>query len=183
MSKATKSFDIDGEELTLEPALNRLQDPDGEVRRKASEALAATFRKNLRTFTLITNAMARSVDLGDRGLATGVTYVDKTTGQDREVKARVVALGCGALETTRLMLLSKSSRFPNGIANSSGRLGKNLLEHLDVGGQAFFPELSFLQREAGVGIHVQRRGDWGAGHASSRSNTTRPSTRVYRTCP
>ena len=109
-------------------------------------------KKYPRTFTLVTNAMARSVDVGERGLATGVTYVDKTTGQEREIKARVVALGCGALETTRLMMLSKSARFPNGVGNSSGRLGKNLLEHLDVGAQAFFPELSFVQREAGDGI-------------------------------
>ena len=41
-------FDIDGEELTLEPTLNRLQDPDREMRRKAAEALAATFKQNLR---------------------------------------------------------------------------------------------------------------------------------------
>ncbi len=59
-------FDIDGEELTLEPALNKLQDPNGEVRRKASEALAATFRKNLRTFTLITNTMAKDKEISDR---------------------------------------------------------------------------------------------------------------------
>jgi oligoendopeptidase F len=59
-------FDIDGEELTLEPALNRLQDPDGEIRRKASEALAATFRDNLRIFTLITNTLAKDKEISDR---------------------------------------------------------------------------------------------------------------------
>ncbi|TIO54025.1 MAG: oligoendopeptidase F, partial [Mesorhizobium sp.] len=59
-------FDVDGEELTLEPALNRLQDADGEVRRRASEALAATFRKNLRTFTLITNTLAKDKEISDR---------------------------------------------------------------------------------------------------------------------
>jgi choline dehydrogenase-like flavoprotein len=105
-----------------------------------------------KTFTLICNAMARAVDVDDRGLASGVTYVDKTSGQDRQIKARVVVLGCGALETTRLLLLSSSRRFPNGLANSSGQLGKNFLEHLDVGAQAYFPELSFVQREAGDGI-------------------------------
>ncbi|CDX32011.1 Oligoendopeptidase, pepF/M3 family [Mesorhizobium sp. SOD10] len=59
-------FDVDGEELTLEPALNRLQDANGEVRRRASEALAATFRKNLRTFTLITNTLAKDKEISDR---------------------------------------------------------------------------------------------------------------------
>ena len=59
-------FSVDGEELTLEPTLNRLQDADGEVRRKASEALSATFRKNLRTFTLITNTLAKDKEISDR---------------------------------------------------------------------------------------------------------------------
>ena len=59
-------FTVDGEELTLEPTLNKLQDADGEVRRKASEALAATFSENLRTFTLITNTLAKDKEISDR---------------------------------------------------------------------------------------------------------------------
>ncbi|MDH6233479.1 oligoendopeptidase F [Mesorhizobium soli] len=59
-------FDIDGEELSLEPTLNRLQDPNGEVRRKAAEALAKTFKENLRTFTLITNTLAKDKEISDR---------------------------------------------------------------------------------------------------------------------
>ncbi|MBX9451698.1 MAG: M3 family oligoendopeptidase [Mesorhizobium sp.] len=59
-------FDVDGEKLALEPTLNRLQDQDGKVRQKASEALAATFRENLRTFTLITNTLAKDKEISDR---------------------------------------------------------------------------------------------------------------------
>lgn len=59
-------FEVDGEELTLEPTLNKLQDADGEVRRKGAEALAATFKKNLRTFTLITNTLAKDKEISDR---------------------------------------------------------------------------------------------------------------------
>ena len=59
-------FDIDGELLSLEPTLNRLQDADGAVRQQASEALAATFGKNLRTFTLITNTLAKDKEISDR---------------------------------------------------------------------------------------------------------------------
>ena len=59
-------FTIDGEELTLEPALNRLQDADPEVRRKAAESLAATFSGNLRVFTLITNTLAKDKEISDR---------------------------------------------------------------------------------------------------------------------
>ena len=59
-------FTIGGEELTLEPALHKLQDADGGVRRQAAEALAATFKKNLRTFTLITNTLAKDKEISDR---------------------------------------------------------------------------------------------------------------------
>ena len=59
-------FTVDGEELTLEPTLTRLQDADGEVRRKAAEALAATFKENLRSFTLITNTLAKDKEISDR---------------------------------------------------------------------------------------------------------------------
>lgn len=59
-------FDIQDEELTLEPALNRLQSADPEMRRLAAEALAKTFGKNLRTFTLITNTLAKDKEISDR---------------------------------------------------------------------------------------------------------------------
>ena len=59
-------FEIDGETLMLEQALNRLQDPDGDVRRKAAEALAATFKENLRVFTLITNTLSKDKEISDR---------------------------------------------------------------------------------------------------------------------
>jgi oligoendopeptidase F len=57
---------FDGEELTLEPILNKFQDPDESVRRRASDALAKTFRANLRTFSLITNTLAKDKEISDR---------------------------------------------------------------------------------------------------------------------
>ena len=59
-------FNIDGQELTIEPTLNMLQDADGAVRKKASEALSKTFSSNLRLFTLITNTLAKDKDISDR---------------------------------------------------------------------------------------------------------------------
>ncbi|MBW3097851.1 M3 family oligoendopeptidase [Pseudohoeflea coraliihabitans] len=59
-------FSIDGEELAIEPALSLLQDPDREARRKAAEALASTFSDNIRTFTLITNTLAKDKEISDR---------------------------------------------------------------------------------------------------------------------
>jgi oligoendopeptidase F len=59
-------FEIDGEKLPLEPTLNFLQDSAEEKRRAASEALAATFKENLRTFALITNTLAKDKEISDR---------------------------------------------------------------------------------------------------------------------
>jgi oligoendopeptidase F len=59
-------FPVDGEELTLEPTLNKLQDADPDTRRKAAEALASVFKANLRTFTLITNTLAKDKEISDR---------------------------------------------------------------------------------------------------------------------
>jgi len=63
---ASLRFNVDGEELTLEPTLNKLQEPQEEVRRAAAEALAQVFRANLRTFTLITNTLAKDKEISDR---------------------------------------------------------------------------------------------------------------------
>ena len=62
---ASLKFDVDGETLTLEPTLNRLVDSDESKRRSAAEALAATFRENLRLFTLITNVLAKDKSISD----------------------------------------------------------------------------------------------------------------------
>ncbi|MFL4466643.1 M3 family oligoendopeptidase, partial [Brucella melitensis] len=59
-------FEIGGEQLAIEPTLNMLQDADGAVRKQASEALAKTFTANLRTFTLITNTLAKDKEISDR---------------------------------------------------------------------------------------------------------------------
>ena len=63
---ASLRFTVDGEELTLELTLNKLQDSDGEVRRKAAEALSVVFRKELRIFALITNTLAKDKEISDR---------------------------------------------------------------------------------------------------------------------
>jgi oligoendopeptidase F len=59
-------FEIDGESVALEVTLNMLQEPDPETRKKAAAALSATFGKNLRVFTLITNTLAKDKDISDR---------------------------------------------------------------------------------------------------------------------
>jgi oligoendopeptidase F len=59
-------FKVGGERLPIEPALNLLQDRDGKVRKAAAGALGKTFAQHLRTFTLITNTLAKDKELSDR---------------------------------------------------------------------------------------------------------------------
>ena len=59
-------FNVNGRELTLEPTLNMMQDPTEDVRKAAAEALGATLSKNLRTFALITNTLAKDKEISDR---------------------------------------------------------------------------------------------------------------------
>ena len=59
-------FKIGGKPLSIEPALNMLQDADGAKRKAAAQALAKTFKANLRPFTLITNTLAKDKEISDR---------------------------------------------------------------------------------------------------------------------
>jgi glucoside 3-dehydrogenase (cytochrome c) catalytic subunit len=66
----------------------------------------------------------------DTGKATGVSFLDSESHKSYQVKAKVVVLAASTLESARLMLLSKSSLYPNGIGNSSGHVGHNFCEHV-----------------------------------------------------
>lgn len=81
---------------------------------------------------LVTRARVREIRLNERGLATGAVYVDQD-GREHEQRARVVVLAANGVGTPRLLLLSSSARFPDGLANSSGLVGKRLMMHPHVG--------------------------------------------------
>ena len=59
-------FKVAGKSLAIEPTLNLLQDADGKKRKSAAEALAKTFKENLRPFALITNTLAKDKEISDR---------------------------------------------------------------------------------------------------------------------
>ena len=86
-------------------------------------------------------AMARKVLVGTDGKARGVSYVDKTTGREQTVLAKAVWVGASACESARLLLNSKSSAFPDGLANGSGMVGRNLLETTAAHVTGIFEEL------------------------------------------
>nr|WP_295871700.1 GMC family oxidoreductase [uncultured Chitinophaga sp.] len=106
---------------------------------------------------LYTGAMVREVLTDDSGKATGVAYVDKSDMQEYSVNARVVVLAASACESARLLLNSKSAKHPNGLANSSGVVGKYLHDSTGASRGGFVPALMDRKRynEDGVGgMHV-----------------------------
>jgi choline dehydrogenase-like flavoprotein len=88
------------------------------------------------------NAMARELITDSSGKVTAVSYVDKTTRTESQIRCRSVVVAGGACETARLLLNSKSSRHPNGLANSSGIVGKYLT---DTVGYAMSAQVSALR--------------------------------------
>ena len=90
---------------------------------------------------IIPGAMAREITIDEAGLANGVTYVDKATARDNHVRARIVVVAGGACESARLLLNSKSSKFPQGLANSGGAVGKYLMDSTGTSVTGFIPKL------------------------------------------
>lgn len=74
------------------------------------------------------NAMALRVEHDDKGRATGVVYADGEGNLQRQ-KARVVCVAGNSIESPRLLLNSHSAQFPDGLANSSGQVGRNYMTH------------------------------------------------------
>ena len=91
--------------------------------------------------TLVTDAMAREILVNDEGKATGVSYVDKTTRRDQQVRAKAVVVAGSSCESARLLLNSRSRRFPQGLANSSGVVGRYLMDSVGSGGAGYVPAL------------------------------------------
>jgi choline dehydrogenase-like flavoprotein len=91
--------------------------------------------------TIVPHAMAREVMTNDEGLATGISYVDTEQLTEHQVRARIVVLAASCCESARLLLNSRSSRFPNGLANSSGVVGKYLTDSTGLAVSGFIPSL------------------------------------------
>jgi choline dehydrogenase-like flavoprotein len=77
---------------------------------------------------LCTGARVRRLEVNGRGLVTGAVYVDRM-GVEHFQPADVTILGANGIGTPRLLLLSVSGRYPNGLANSTGLVGRRLMMH------------------------------------------------------
>jgi choline dehydrogenase-like flavoprotein len=93
-------------------------------------------------FTLITNAMAREIVIDKDGKAQAVSYIDKPTRSEKRIYAKTFVVGASACESARLLLNSKSTLFPDGLANSSGVIGRYLTDSVGSSGGGVFPQLA-----------------------------------------
>ncbi len=99
-------------------------------------------------FTLVSDAIVSDVIVDASGRAKGVHYIDRVTREHREAYAKVVVVAAGALESTRILLNSKSTAHPQGIGNSNGVLGHYLMDHFTVeGANGLMPDLQSSKRE------------------------------------
>jgi choline dehydrogenase-like flavoprotein len=90
---------------------------------------------------VIDNAVVARVLVDDQGLANGVQYFDRRTKEEHRVRARVVVVAASCIDSTRILLNSKSLRHPNGIGNSSDVIGRYLSEQIRFHMYGFLPEL------------------------------------------
>lgn len=91
--------------------------------------------------TMIANAMAREIVVGKSGKVEAVSYIDKTTRTEQRVYAKAFVVAASACETARLLLNSRSTSFPNGLANSSGVVGRYLTDSVGSDLAGHFPQL------------------------------------------
>ena len=111
-----------------------------------------------------TDCMVLQIEHDKTGKVTGVVYADKDGNKQRQ-KARVVCVAGNSIESPRLLLNSESSMFPDGLANSSGQVGRNYMTHMTGGVYATMPGAVHMNRGTAVaGIvrdeahHDEKRG-------------------------
>jgi gluconate 2-dehydrogenase alpha chain len=106
---------------------------------------------------VVTGARVTKIEVDGNGHATGATFVKG--GKTYFQPADVVILSTYIYENTRLLLLSNSKAFPNGLSNNSGQVGKHYISHLYGGANGVFPGVA-LNRYSGPGAQRTTVDDW-----------------------
>jgi choline dehydrogenase-like flavoprotein len=102
---------------------------------------------------ILYNTIAYQVLIDDSGKkATGLRYIDTETGENKELSAKVIVLAPGAMESSRILLNSKSDVNPSGVANSSGMVGKYISDTLFTSLWIHIPELDYAPAHNEDGI-------------------------------
>ena len=100
-------------------------------------AAHATGRLTLRPNSVVTEVIIDP----KTGTAAGVRYTDRITLEQHEAHARIVVLAASTLDTPRILLNSTSPRFPSGLANGSGHVGRHLNDHVQCSVVGYLPQL------------------------------------------
>ena len=98
------------------------------------------------------NAVAARILVDGKGLASGVQYFDRRTGAEQQVLGKVVVLGASTVDSTRILLNSKSTAYPNGIGNGSDVIGRYLCEQIRFHVRGYFPVLAGTRTRNDRGI-------------------------------
>src|SRR5437763_1905088 len=86
------------------------------------------------------NSIVYELAVSSEAVVSEVRYFDRETRAEGRARGRVVVVACACAQSVALLLMSKSSRFPMGLANSSGQLGKNFIPHITAGFEIFLTE-------------------------------------------
>ncbi len=106
---------------------------------------------------ILTDAMVHEIEVGPTGRATGLWYIDKRDGKHKFIKARTIVLAASTGETARILLNSKNSLHPDGVANGNGQLGRYLQDTVGAGMVAQIPSLENRPRyneDGASGLHM-----------------------------
>jgi hypothetical protein len=95
----------------------------------------------------VCNAAPPSAGISNRKKVASIIATVNARGMTEKIEAKAFILACSAVETARHLLLNRTLEFPNGLANSSGQMGRNLLSHFGFYVYGFFPQLA--RRAAG----------------------------------
>ncbi len=101
-------------------------------------------------------AVVREVNVTDDGRVGGVRWVDQRSGTTEAVSAPLVFLCASALESTRILLLSKSADGESGLGSASGALGHNLMDHIRIRLEATWPAMEIQPAPPGRCLYLPR---------------------------
>jgi choline dehydrogenase-like flavoprotein len=111
------------------------------------------FARETGRLELRSNAVAARILTDENGLAKGVQYFDRHTGAERQALGKVVVLGASCVDSTRILLNSKSERHPNGLGNGSDVIGRYLCEQIRLNVTGYLPALvgTATRNDRGIG--------------------------------
>ena len=90
---------------------------------------------------IVSNSVVARVLVDENGRANGVQYFDRRSGREEQVRARVVVVAASTMDSTRILLNSRSPQHPNGLGNGNDQVGRNYCEQVRTHIQAFLPQL------------------------------------------